>query len=106
MHQRKPNAFTLVELLVVIGIVALLVAILLPALHRARETALSLQCKSNLRQIYIGFALYAHDFNDYIPACAPGADNWHYHLGPGGYLGPAAKPAHPSLLGDTWAILR
>ena len=56
----RPSAFTLIELLVVVAIVALLVALLLPALSRARFQARLVTCKSNLHQIGIALATYAH----------------------------------------------
>ena len=68
-RRARRQAFTLVELLVVIGIIALLLSLLLPALSRARQTARKTVCASNLRQIGAGWLLYAID-ND--GAAAPG----------------------------------
>jgi prepilin-type N-terminal cleavage/methylation domain-containing protein/prepilin-type processing-associated H-X9-DG protein len=72
------NAFTLVELLVVIGIIALLIALLLPAMTRAREQAKTLKCAAQLRQIGIGLNTYAVNNHGSIPAWSgwqiPGGD--------------------------------
>jgi prepilin-type N-terminal cleavage/methylation domain-containing protein len=65
--RRKRQAFTLVELLVVIGIIAVLIGILLPALNRARESAQRTACLSNLRELANSFRLYAATFKDAIP---------------------------------------
>jgi prepilin-type processing-associated H-X9-DG protein/prepilin-type N-terminal cleavage/methylation domain-containing protein len=67
LRAARASGFTLVELLVVMGIIGALIAILLPALGGARRAALAVTCKSNLRQIQIGVLLYAHNARDYLP---------------------------------------
>jgi len=75
---RKHNsAFTLIELLVVIAIIALLMAILVPVLHKAREQGKDVICRSNLRQIGIGASLYADDWDLYIPRGSAGNIAWY-----------------------------
>ena len=64
---KRRGAFTLVELLVVIGIIALLISILLPAMSKARESARRTACLSNLRQFNITLRLYANTYRDYVP---------------------------------------
>src|SRR4051794_25979555 len=61
------RAFTLVDLLVVIGIIAALISILLPALNKARESAIRVQCMSNLRQFGVADQLYANQNKWHMP---------------------------------------
>ena len=65
--QKIKKSFTLIELLVVIAIIAILAAMLMPALQQARERAQATSCQSNLKQITTGLLLYSDNNKDYFP---------------------------------------
>ncbi len=79
MLRKRKNSFTLIELLVVIAIIAILAAMLMPALQKARQRAQTTSCLNNLKQFGVASAMYQNEFNGYVPFAYftnNGADQW------------------------------
>jgi prepilin-type N-terminal cleavage/methylation domain-containing protein/prepilin-type processing-associated H-X9-DG protein len=88
-HRRPMRGFTLVELLVVIGIIALLISMLLPALNKARRAASTVACAANLRSIIQAVHIYASQNNGYFPGSAHTSARFMY-------IDPGAFPSKPN----------
>ena len=75
---KRNTNFTLIELLVVIAIIAILAALLMPALNKARTTARAAKCISNLKQCGMMIGMYGSDFNGYFLMRVPSAEGWYF----------------------------
>ena len=99
-YQTSKSPFTLIELLVVIAIIAILAAILMPALSQARERGRSATCINNLKQIGMVFHSYAENNNDMPPLGWSLYDSyWPLHLMKRGYFGPRVTDRRKSMIG-------
>ncbi|HEX8236383.1 MAG TPA: DUF1559 domain-containing protein [Abditibacteriaceae bacterium] len=81
LHPRRARAFTLIEVIVVLAIISLLAALLFPAFLTARGKARQVMCASNLRQIGLGIAMYAQDYDGLFPHAVDPSDR----AAPGGW---------------------
>jgi len=102
-EKRRFYSFTLVELLLVIGIIALLAVLLMPSLGKARNKAKEVVCLSNIKQIGINTLIYANDYSGWGPLFVS-APVWHLTLSNGGYLNPSNTLVCPSWNPFKWDV--
>jgi prepilin-type N-terminal cleavage/methylation domain-containing protein len=93
MHRHRPRGFSLIELMVVIGIIAILIGLLMPAIIRARESARQVQCATQLRQLGQALTNYAAHFQGHLPSWS----GWHIAGG-----GPAGDGTGEDEPGPGW----
>lgn len=105
LNKHKKHGFTLIELLVVISVIALLLSILMPSLQKVKESASATVCASNVKQLGLGWVLYAGDNDDWFPI-GISWQTWHDWWQEGGwgiaeYLPTAGKWSDGTAVGVT-----
>lgn len=81
LSRQKSQGFTLIELIIVVGVIAILTGLLLPALAKAKDRSKAIKCLSNEKQMGVGIDLYVQDFNYYPPGREYGVTQWEMCVG-------------------------